>query len=76
MNEIQTFGDRLKKIGVVVELAGNYPWIYLHKVNGNVVKEKFRSEHAFTLGYYPKKEGDKATFTDLKKIFETIRKYK
>ena len=32
-NEITVFVERLKKIGITIELAGNIPWIYLDKVN-------------------------------------------
>jgi hypothetical protein len=35
MNEVQIFINRLKKIGIELELMGNVPWIYLSKVNGN-----------------------------------------
>ena len=50
---INKFVERLKKIGVNVELMGNYPWIYLHKVNGIRVQGTFMANHgfsAFTLG--------------------------
>ena len=76
MGEIGTFVERLKRVGVEVVLHGNYPWVYLYSVNGNVVKEKFRAEHGFTLAYMPIKEGQNVTFTDIGEIFKIIRKYK
>jgi hypothetical protein len=68
--------NRLKKININVEVWCNYPWIYLYKVNGNKVKEKFDSEHAFTIGYLPVRADRSFTFTDLKEIFKIIRKYR
>ena len=79
LKEIQIFGDRLKKIGIDVGFAGNYPWIYLYQVNGNTVKEKFRSEHGFVAAMLllsPKANGRAVEFTDIKEIFKMIRKYK
>ena len=38
MNEINIFVERLKKIGIQIELVGNVPWIYLNKVNGIITK--------------------------------------
>lgn len=74
MNSLQIFGDRLKNIGIDIEMAGNYPWIYLSKVNGNSVKDKFRSDHGFVVAMLRLDGG--VDFTDLKEIFRTIRKYK
>ena len=37
MNEVEIFINRLKRIGIELELSSNYPWIYLEKVNGNQV---------------------------------------
>jgi len=33
-NVLNRLVPRLKKIGITIEMAGNYPWIYLEKVNG------------------------------------------
>ncbi len=65
---------RLRKLGIEITLIGNYPWIYLHKVNGNLVTEKFRAEHGFTIAFLVGVRG--VELTDRKKIFEIIRKYK
>ena len=37
-NEISIFVRRMKRIGITLELVGNYPWIYLDSVNGNRIK--------------------------------------
>ena len=68
--------NRLLKIGITIEMVSNYPWIYLDKVNGNVVKEKYFANHGFTLGFNPARVGDVFSYTDLKEIFKIIRKYK
>jgi len=68
--------NRLIKIGITIEMVSNYPWIYLDKVNGNVVKEKYFANHGFTIGFNPAKVGDVFSYTDLKEIFKIIRKYK
>ena len=73
---IKIFHDRLKKIGITVELAGNFPWIYLDKVNGKKVTERFLGNHGFTIAFYPTKKDQKLKFTDIAEIFKVIRKYK
>jgi hypothetical protein len=40
MNEVVKFRERLKKIGIEIELEGNVPWIYLKSVNGNKVERE------------------------------------
>ena len=76
MEKLTILGDRLKKLGIKIECLGNYPWIYLDKVNGNRVKEKFYAEHGFTIMFTPTKPDQEHQFTDLKEIFKIIRKYK
>jgi hypothetical protein len=73
---IESFVRRLKRMGIEVEMAANYPWIYLTHINGNQVKEIFMSEHGFTIAFLPLKETHKIKWTDLAKIFRIIRKYK
>lgn len=75
MEDINTLVTRLKKIGIEIELFANYPWIYLDKVNGNIVKEKFLAEHGFTIMFL-KSEKRKNDFTNIGKMFDVIRKYK
>ena len=74
-NVINRLVPRLRKIGIDIELIGNIPWIYLRKVNGNTVKEKFNADHGFTIAFYPLK-GQKMELTDTTEIFKIIRKYK
>lgn len=80
MNELQIFIDRLKKIGISIELEGNAPWIYLHKINGNLIKKEdwYNANHGYCFAWYPDKPGETFTlnWTDIKKTFEIIRKYK
>jgi len=71
MTTIKSFIERLSKIGINVELISNYPWIYLDKVNGNKVKEKFQGNHGFTVFFLTK---DGVKITDISIIFNLIRK--
>lgn len=71
-NQLETFINRLRKIGIEIELSLNYPWVYLVKVNNNPIKEQFMANHGFTLGFATKK----GFFTDITEIFKTIRKYR
>lgn len=75
VQKIKSFVERLKKIGITVELAGNFPWIYLEKINGVRVRERFLANHGFTVAFYPVKKDQSLKFTDIKEIFDLIRKY-
>jgi hypothetical protein len=70
MNKLEIFIKRLKAIGIVVELFGNYPWIYLDKINGKRVTEKFYSDHGFTIAFLPVRIGQELEFTDITEIFK------
>jgi len=70
------FVARMEKLGVKLELSSNYPWVYLDKVNGNTVDDKFRSDHYFTIGFMPIRFNGEFKFTDLNEIFKVIRKYR
>lgn len=74
--ELIKFVERLKKIGIVLYLSGNYPWIYIDRINDKKVTEKFQANHGFTLGYYPVKCNGDFKFSDLTEIFKLIKKYK
>lgn len=76
IEKISVFVRRLKKVGVEVEIVTNYPWIYLDKVDGTKVKEKFYAEHGFTIAFLPARLNQPLDFTDIGKIFKIIRKYK
>jgi hypothetical protein len=75
MYKIKSFVERLKGIGITVELLGNYPWIYLDKVNGKKVTERFHGNHGFTIAFLPAKPDQKLEFTDIAEIFKIIRQY-
>lgn len=72
-NKIVKFTERLAKIGIDVELAVNYPWVYLTKVNGRSVKERFYANHGFTAFMVPVRIGQQAAIPDLKYLFVKIR---
>ena len=76
MNNLIKLTNRLKKININVEFFGNYPWIYLDKVNGNKVKETYLSDHGFTVTFLPTKEQHQFDFVSTKEMFKIIRKYK
>lgn len=76
IDKLDIFIKRLKKVEIEIELLGNYPWIYLNKVNGNKVKEKFEAEHGFTIAFLPIKPNEELEFTNIEYIFDIIRKYK
>jgi hypothetical protein len=74
MNELEIFINRLKKIGIELELMGNVPWIYLTKVNGNVVQEPdFTANHGFVVAW---NRNNIELVSNRKSIFKIIRKYK
>jgi hypothetical protein len=77
MSQLEILIDRLKKIGITLELAGNIPWIYLRSVNGNRVHEEdWDANYGFTIGWYPVRAGETYKLADVKKTFELIRKYR
>jgi len=71
---IKSFVERLAKIKIKVELVGNYPWIYLDKVNGKRVTDRFQGNHGFTIGFVPLRPDKEFYFTDIEEIFKQIRK--
>jgi hypothetical protein len=74
-NILTPFIERLKKIGIEVELVGNYPWIYIDKINGKRVTERFKGNHGFTIAFLPVRNDQEMEFTDIVEIFKLIRKY-
>ena len=74
ISKLTVFVSRLKKIGIDVELTGNYPWVYLYKINGKIVTETLEANHGFTVAFLPIREQD-FHFTDIKEIFKLLRKY-
>jgi hypothetical protein len=77
MNEIEIFVNRMKKIGIELELEGNAPWIYLVSVNGNRVMEiDYNANHGYTIAWYPVRMGIEPHLdSDLNRTFDIIRKY-
>jgi hypothetical protein len=73
---LTVFVDRMKKLGIEVKLSGNYPWIYIHTINGVRVTEQFMANHGFTIAFLPVKLGEELRFTDIGEIFKLIRKYR
>lgn len=69
MTSIESFINRLAKIGINVELIGNYPWVYLRKVNGKSVNGVFLANHGFTVFF----RGKPDKITDIRLIFKKIR---
>ena len=74
-DKLTIFVDRLKKIGIDIKLVGNYPWVYIETINGQRVVEIFNSEHGFTIAFLPIRQNQDIKFTDIKEIFQLIRKY-
>jgi hypothetical protein len=77
-NVLNRIVRRLKKINIELEMVGNYPWIYLEKVNGNRIKRKdyFYGNHGFTIAFLPIRNDQVMELTDIKEVFRIIRKYR
>ncbi len=78
-NEINIFCKRMEKIGIKLQLVGNYPWIYLDSVNGNKIKREdfVNANHGFTMGWSGIKIDSKPhLIQDRDLIFKMIRKYR
>lgn len=73
MTTIVSFVNRLKKIGIEVELVGNFPWVYLDKVNGKKVKELYLGNHGFTIFFLAIRPGEVDKINDIGIIFKLIR---
>jgi len=69
---IAKFVRRLGKIGITTEYFGNHPWIYLSKVNGITIKDKYLGNHGFT-AFWQTKDGS-YIISDRKIVFNLIRK--
>ena len=72
---LKTFIDRMQKLGIQIQLSGNYPWIYIDEINGKRVTEKFCGNHGFTIAFLPVRNDQPMKFTDISEIFKLIRKY-
>lgn len=76
MNKLDIFVERMKKLGIDIDLLGNYPWIYIDRINGKRVTEKFEGNHGFTIAFLPIRQDQELHLTDIGEIFRLIRKYK
>lgn len=75
MEKLIVFIERMKKIGIEMEISSNVPWVYLEKVCGKRVEEKRYSDHAYTIGFTGVRKGQTFKFLDLGEMFDIIRKY-
>ena len=50
---LNIFIARMKRLGIDIELMGNYPWIYIYTINGKRVTEQFLANHGFTIAFQP-----------------------
>lgn len=73
MQAVITFHDRMKKIGIDVKFIGNYPWIYLNKVNGKQVHGNLDADHGFTAFWLPVKRENPCHVNDIGELFKKIR---
>lgn len=73
MTSIVSFINRLSKIGVKVDLVGNYPWVYLRAVNNKEVKGNFHGNHGFTVFFRAIRTGEQDKITDISTVFKKIR---
>jgi hypothetical protein len=73
-NILDAFVERMKLLGIEVELIGNYPWIYLSEINGKRVKTEdyYLGNHGFTIAW----NRDVMEITDISKTIALIRKYR
>ena len=75
MDMLDVFMKRMGKLGIKIELSANYPWVYINKINGKIVKETFLGNHGFTIAFLPIREEQNTKLTDIGVIFSLIRKY-
>lgn len=73
---LDDFRRRMTKLGIECEFVGNFPWIYLDKINGKRVTERFCGNHGFTIAFLPIREGQKMNLLDIGEIMKVVRKYR
>ncbi len=74
-DKLTVFVDRMKRIGIDIELFSNIPWIYINSINGKRVTEIFEANHGFTIAFLPVRADQELAFTDITEIFKLVRKY-
>lgn len=62
MDKLQVFKNRLAKLNINVELVGNYPWVYIHRINGVLITERFIANHGFTIAFLPVRVGKEKVY--------------
>jgi hypothetical protein len=74
---LSTLRERLQRIGIELEFVGNYPWIYLERVNGiRIRQEDFTANHGFNIAWFGIRNEDKIKLAeDPKTIIALIRRY-
>ena len=70
-NKLLKFKTRLKKIGIEVTFAANYPWIYFDTINGKKVTGTFHANHGWT-AFFMRCDGF-YKFSDRKEVFKKVR---
>lgn len=73
---LDSFRRRMMKLGINIDFVGNYPWVYIDKINGKKVTEKFCANHGFTVCFLPIRNGQKMELTDIGEIMKLVRKYR
>ena len=68
--KLQRLKDRLRAIDIVVEFRGNYPWVYLHSINGVRITEQRFSGHTYTVFMESNNQ-----FYEPRNMFKLIRRY-
>jgi len=74
-DKIVIFKNRLQRLGIEIEIDGNFPWVYLRAINHILIKVTFMAKHGFTLAFMPIREGQETKFTNLREIFKLVRRY-
>jgi hypothetical protein len=74
---LSTLRQRMQRIGIEIEFVGNYPWIYLERVNGiRIRQEDFTANHGFNIAWFGIRNEDKIKLAeDPKTIIALIRRY-
>jgi hypothetical protein len=71
--QIKTFTNRLKRLGIDVTFAANYPWIYFDTINGKKVTGEFHGNHGWTAFFVPVEISGKVKFSDRREVFKKVR---
>ena len=74
---LSTLRQRMQRIGIEIEFVGNFPWIYLERINGiRIRQEDFTANHGFNIAWFGIRNEDKIKLAeDPKTIIALIRRY-